>query len=139
MKIGLIRCLETESECGGRHCFQTIENKEGAFKEITEYIELIGVTSCGGCPGKKISKKVKMMVQNGAEAVVLGSCIKLGTPIDFSCPNLEKIKGAIKEVDQDLEIIEWTHYTTFREILIDRIKTTNLGNLDRFFTKGLNL
>ncbi|ADL13752.1 hypothetical protein Acear_2267 [Acetohalobium arabaticum DSM 5501] len=27
MKIGLIRYLQTEEECGGVHCFKTIENK----------------------------------------------------------------------------------------------------------------
>lgn len=139
MKVGLIRCLETEVECGGGHCFQTMENKEGAFKEITGEIELVGVTSCGGCPGSKITKKVELMIEAGAKAVVLGSCIKMGTPIGFSCPNVENIKGQIKQADSEIEIIDWTHYETFTEILVDRIKTTNLSNLNRFFTSGIKL
>ncbi|MFO7820352.1 MAG: CGGC domain-containing protein [Halanaerobacter sp.] len=139
MKIGLIRCLETETECGGGHCFQTIENQEGAFKEINETIELIGVASCGGCPGDKVRKRVELISKGGAEAVVLGSCIKMGTPIGFSCPNVAKIKRQIKEVDPEMEIIDWTHHENFTEILLDRVKTTNLSNLGRFFTSGVKL
>ncbi|MBM7557313.1 CGGC domain-containing protein [Halanaerobacter jeridensis] len=139
MKVALIRCLETEGECGGRHCFQTIENNEGAFKEIEEEIELVGVTTCGGCPGDNVEKKVKLMVESNVDAVILGSCIKLGTPIDYTCPNFEKIKQQIKAVDEDIKIIDWTHYETFKEVLVDRIKTTNLNNIDRFFTKGFKL
>lgn len=139
MKVGLIRCLETEGECGGGHCFQTIENQEGAFTEIEEEIELVGMASCGGCPGDRVTKKITLMKEAGAEAVVLGSCIKMGTPIGFSCPNVAEIKAQIKAVDAELEIIDWTHYETFKEIIIDRIKTTDLTNWDRFFTSGLKL
>ncbi|WP_041667395.1 hypothetical protein [Acetohalobium arabaticum] len=68
---------------------------------------------------------------------LIGSCIKLGTPIDFPCPNLEEMKEKIAQ--EDITVIDWTHYSTFKEILLNRFKTTQLSNLDRFFTKGLNI
>ncbi|MGM0369489.1 MAG: CGGC domain-containing protein [Bacillota bacterium] len=139
MKVALVRCLETEEECGGNHCFQAMENKEGAFQEITTDIELVGVTSCGGCPGDKITEKIELIVSSGADAVVLGSCIKLGTPIGHSCPNFAQMIEQIKELDPAIEVIEWTHHEDWSDIIIDRIKTTNLTNLDRFFTKGIKL
>ncbi len=138
MKIGLIRCRQSEEECGGIHCFKCIENKEGALADIEGNLELVGVATCGGCPGGKIKKRVEMMDEAGADAVVFGSCIKLGTPIDFSCPHLEKLKREAKEA-ADIEIISWTHHSTFREILVDRIKNAGLSDLDKFFNKGLNL
>ena len=139
MKVALLRCLETEGECGGRHCFQTIENNEGAFKEIEEEIELVGVTTCGGCPGDDVEKKVELMIESDVDAIILGSCIKLGTPIGYSCPNFDKIKEQIRLVSQEIKIIDWTHHENFKDILIERIKTTNFSNLDRFFNQGIKL
>ena len=139
MKVALLRCLETEGECGGRHCFKTLENKEGALQEIEEDIELIGVTTCGGCPGDDVEKKVELMIESDVEAIILGSCIKLGTPIGYSCPNFAKIKDQIRSVSQEIEIIDWTHYENFKDILIERIKTTNFSNLNRFFNQRIKL
>lgn len=139
MKIGLIRCFQTEDICRGKHCLTCIDNKEGAFAEVDEEIDLIGITTCGGCPGEGIDKRVRNMIEEGVGTIVFGSCIKLGTPMDFPCPNLDQLKATINEESESIDIIEWTHYSTFKEVLINRIKTTNLSNLDRFFKKGLTL
>ncbi len=50
MKIGLIRCLQTEDMCPGTACFKVINEKKLAFDGITEDIEIIGINTCGGCP-----------------------------------------------------------------------------------------
>jgi len=38
MKIGLIRCLQTEDMCPGTACFKVINEKKLAFDGITEDI-----------------------------------------------------------------------------------------------------
>ena len=53
MKIGIIRCMQTEDYCPGTTDFKFIREKKGAFENITEDIEIIGFVNCGGCPGKK--------------------------------------------------------------------------------------
>jgi predicted metal-binding protein len=53
MKVGIIRCMQTEDYCPGSTDFKIIREKAGAFEGIDEDIEIVGFISCGGCPGKK--------------------------------------------------------------------------------------
>lgn len=50
MKIGIIRCMQTEDYCPGTADFKAIKEKSGVFSDIDEEIEIIGFISCGGCP-----------------------------------------------------------------------------------------
>ncbi|HEY5556949.1 CGGC domain-containing protein, partial [Acetobacterium sp.] len=50
MKVGIIRCMQTEDYCPGTTDFKMIKNRQGAFEEVSEEIEIIGMISCGGCP-----------------------------------------------------------------------------------------
>jgi hypothetical protein len=50
IKIGIIRCMQTEDYCPGTTDFKFIREKKGAFENITEDIEIIGFVNCGGCP-----------------------------------------------------------------------------------------
>ena len=52
MKVGIIRCMQTEDYCPGSTCFQMIREQKGAFAG-QEDIEIVGFINCGGCPGKK--------------------------------------------------------------------------------------
>ena len=53
MKLGIIRCMQTEDFCPGTVDFKVIKERKGAFENVTEEIEIIGFTNCGGCPAKK--------------------------------------------------------------------------------------
>jgi len=53
MKVGLIRCIQTEDMCPATACLKVMKEKKLAFDGITEDIEVIGINTCGGCPGKK--------------------------------------------------------------------------------------
>ena len=53
MKVGIIRCMQTEDYCPGTADFKMIAEKKGAFEGVTEPIEIVGFINCGGCPGKK--------------------------------------------------------------------------------------
>ena len=84
MKLGIIRCMQTEDYCPGTADFQAARLHMGAFAQVEEEIEIVGFTSCGGCPGKKAfirrrdlgtiagmySKKVYLVAEDpGAEPV----------------------------------------------------------------------
>jgi len=75
--------MQTEDMCPGSTDFKAIRNRKGAFAEMEGDIELVGFTNCGGCPGKKILLRAKMLASHGVEAVFLASCINKGTPIGY--------------------------------------------------------
>lgn len=110
MKVGLLRCMQTEDSCPGSTCFKVMEIKMFEFDKYDEDITVVGVSSCGGCPGKKSIPRVQEMIKRGADTIVFASCISKGTPNDFICPNFDKMKDAIvKKVGPDIRIIEYTH------------------------------
>lgn len=49
MKLGIIRCMQTEDYCPGTADFCAVTQRTGAFSEIGEEIELVGFINCGGC------------------------------------------------------------------------------------------
>ena len=110
MKIGLIRCLQTEDMCPGTTDFKIIREKKCAFEGVEGEIEIIGFNTCGGCPGKKAVTRAAEMVKRGADTIVLCSCITRGNPIGFACPHAQMIKESIaKKVRNDIKIIDYTH------------------------------
>lgn len=110
MKIGLIRCMQTEDMCPGTSDFRVIREKKGAFEGVKEDIEIIGFNSCGGCPGKKAVTRAAEMVKRGADTIVLCSCITRGSPIGFPCPHAQTIKEAIaKKVGDSVNLFDYTH------------------------------
>ncbi len=110
MKVGLIRCLQTEDMCPGTADFKVIREKKCAFEGIEEEIEIVGFVSCGGCPGKKAVSRAAELVRRGADTIVLCSCITRGNPISFICPNAKMMETAIKKkVGDGIKIIDYTH------------------------------
>ncbi len=110
MKVGLIRCLQTEDMCPASTCFSVMKNRKLAFENIPGEIDLIGVTTCGGCPGKKAVTRAMEMVKRGADTIVFASCITKGNPINFPCPHAQAMMEAVrKKVGGSVTIIEYTH------------------------------
>jgi predicted metal-binding protein len=58
---------------------------------------LIGVNTCGGCPGKKAATRVKETVKRVANTIVVASCITKGNTIGFTCPHVEKMRNVIQK------------------------------------------
>ena len=110
MKVGLIRCTQTEDMCPATTCLKVMKTKKLAFEGIEEDIEVVGVNTCGGCPGKKAATRAAEMVKRGADTIALASCITKGSPISFPCPHSEQMKKAIIGlVGEDVKIIDYTH------------------------------
>ncbi len=110
MKVGLIRCMKTEDICPASTCFKVINTKKKAFKDISDDIEIIGVSTCGGCPGKKAAKRAVKMVKHGADTIALASCITKEGYKGHLCPYAQQIKSDIKDkIDSSIKIIDYTH------------------------------
>ena len=99
-KVGIIRCQQTEDLCPGTTDFVMAAKGKGSFEAFV---------SCGGCPGKRAVARAKMLVDRGAEAVALASCIGKGSPIGFPCPNREQMVQAIRAKIGDIPLLEYTH------------------------------
>ena len=63
IKVGIIRCQQTEDICPGTTDFKVAGEGKAAFSE-TGGSEVIGFVSCGGCPGKKAVSRAKIKVKN---------------------------------------------------------------------------
>ena len=110
MKLGIIRCMQTEDYCPGTRDFKTIREKLGAFEGVEEDIELVGFCNCGGCPGKKAVLRARLLAERGADTIAFASCIQKGTPIGYPCPFAKKMKGLIeKDLGGKVRLLDYTH------------------------------
>ncbi|MPN59208.1 hypothetical protein SDC9_206928 [bioreactor metagenome] len=110
MKIGLIRCMQTEDMCPGTTDFKIMQEKKCAFEGIESEIEIIGFATCDGCSGKKAVTRASEMVKRGADTMVLCSCIMRGNPIGFVCPHAKAMKDALtKKLGDTVKIINYSH------------------------------
>jgi len=110
MKLGIIRCMQTEEICPGTSDFKAIREKKGVFEGVEEDITLIGFTSCGGCPGKKAVLRARELKNRGADTIAFASCIQKGLPIGYPCPFAHKMKTVIQEdLGEKVTLLDYTH------------------------------
>jgi len=106
MKIGIIICDRYKS-CAGGKCFRAMQNREGAFDSYSKdkKLEIVGYTSCGGCPGGNIEYAPEEMIKNGAEAIHFATGFVVGYP---PCPYIAHFKEFI-EIKYKIPVIVGTH------------------------------
>lgn len=110
MRIGIIRCQQTEDLCPGTADFIAVRKKRGSFAELPDDLVLSGFTNCGGCPGKRVLMKANLLIERGAEVIAFASCIKKGTPMGYPCPYHEKMIAMVKEKYGDsVKMLEYSH------------------------------
>ncbi len=104
-KIGIIIC-DRYSNCAGGKCFRSLREKVGAFKRYEgEEVEVVGYTTCGGCPGGNIETAPEEMKENGAEVIHLATGLLVGYP---PCPYIDHFKNFIED-KFGLEVVLGTH------------------------------
>ena len=105
-KIGIIIC-DRYRNCGGGKCFRALTNRDGAFDIYSrdEKVEIVGYTSCGGCPGGNIEYAPEEMKNNGAEVIHLATGFVVGYP---PCPYIKYFKAFIEE-KYGLKVVVGTH------------------------------
>ena len=106
MKIGIIIC-DRYKNCAGGKCFKAMQNREGAFNIYSkdEPLEIVGYTSCGGCPGGNIEYTPEEMIKNGAKVIHFATGFIVGYP---PCPYITHFKNFIYE-KYAIEVVIGTH------------------------------
>ena len=106
IKIGIIIC-DRYKTCAGGKCFRAMRNKEGAFNiyKDNDKLELVGYTTCGGCPGGNIEYTPEEMIKNGAEVIHFATGFVVGYP---PCPYIDHFKNFIEE-KYGIKVVIGTH------------------------------
>lgn len=105
-KIGIIICNRYH-RCGGGKCLRALRERAGAFSVYPkdEQVELVGYSTCGGCPGGNIEYVPAEMIKNGAEVIHLATGLVVGYP---PCPSIGKFKEYI-ESRYKIPVVVGTH------------------------------
>ena len=105
VKIGIIICHRYHT-CGGGKCFRSMKNREGAFSIYKNMdIELVGYSTCGGCPGGNVEYVPGEMKKNGAEVIHFATGMVVGYP---PCTRITFFKKFIEE-QYNLKVVIGTH------------------------------
>jgi predicted metal-binding protein len=104
-KIGIIIC-DRYHTCAGGKCFRSLRNREGAFDIYKgKEVELVGFTTCGGCPGGNIEYAPGELKKNGAQVIHLATGFVVGYP---PCPYIDYFRKFI-EKQYELDVVVGTH------------------------------
>jgi predicted metal-binding protein len=104
-KIGIIIC-DRYRTCAGGKCLRALRNREGAFSMYAgQEVELVGYTTCDGCPGGNIEYAGEEMVKNGAQVVHLATGLLVGYP---PCPYINTFKNFL-EKRNGVKVVLGTH------------------------------
>ncbi len=104
-KIGIIIC-DRYHTCAGGKCLRSLRNREGAFSIYKDQeVELVGYTTCAGCPGGNIEYAGDEMVKNGAQIVHLATGFLVGYP---PCPYIDVFKSFL-ENRYGIKVVLGTH------------------------------
>jgi predicted metal-binding protein len=105
-KIGIIICARYQ-DCGGGKCFRALKERVGGFSSYPkeERVEIVGYSTCGGCPGGNIEYVPEEMKKNGAEIIHLATGFVVGYP---PCPSIRRFKEFI-EKQFGVEVAVGTH------------------------------
>jgi predicted metal-binding protein len=105
IRVGIIFC-DRYRACAAGKCLRALARREGAFSEYAgRAVELVGITSCGGCPGGNVEYAPGEMKKNGAEVVHLATGLVVGYP---PCPHLDAFRRFIPE-KHGLRVVVGTH------------------------------
>ena len=105
-KIGIIICARYK-DCGGGKCFRAMRERVGAFSSYPadEPLEVVGYSTCGGCPGGNVEYVPAEMKKNGAEAIHLATGLVGGYP---PCPYIREFQED-GETAHGLPVVVGTH------------------------------
>ncbi len=105
IKIGIVIC-DRYHTCAGGKCFRALKNREGAFAMYQDQdVEVVGYTTCGGCPGGNIEYVPEEMKKNGVTRIHFATGFLVGFP---PCPYMDHFKSFIEE-KYGMEVIFGTH------------------------------
>ncbi|HUK78607.1 MAG TPA: CGGC domain-containing protein [Thermoleophilia bacterium] len=104
-KLAIIIC-DRYHTCAGGKCLRAMRERDGAFAAYrNEEIELVGFTTCGGCPGGNVEYAPAEMKKNGAEVVHLATGLVVGYP---PCRRIDEFREFLP-AKYGLKVVVGTH------------------------------
>lgn len=105
VKVGIIIC-DRYRRCAGGKCLRALRNREGAFSVYAgQEVELVGYTTCDGCPGGNVEYAGAEMVKNGAQVIHLATGLVVGYP---PCPYIQTFMDFL-EARYGVQVVVGTH------------------------------
>jgi predicted metal-binding protein len=105
IRIGIIIC-DRYRTCAGGKCFRAAREREGAFQRYQEQdLEIVGFTTCDGCPGGNVENAPGEMKKNGAQIVHFATGMLVGYP---PCPRIAYLRDFIRN-KYGMEVVVGTH------------------------------
>ena len=116
-KIGIIICHRWHT-CGGGKCLRSMREHTGGFSLYPEdeELQLVGYSTCGGCPGGNVEYIPEKMIRNGAEVIHLATGMVVGYP---PCPYIMQFKEFI-ETKYRIPVVLGTHPIPMKYFLVHR-------------------
>jgi len=92
--IGIIICGRYQM-CGGGKCLRSLKEHVGGFAGYPkeEALELVGYSSCGGCPGGNVEYVPEEMIKNGVDVIHFATGMVVGYP---PCSYIRQFKEFIE-------------------------------------------
>ncbi len=105
-RLGIILCARYR-DCGGGKCFRALRERLGGFSRYgaDEPVEIIGYTTCGGCPGGNVEHAPAEFKKNGCDAIHLATGLVVGYP---PCPYISQFREFIQN-RFELPVVVGTH------------------------------
>jgi predicted metal-binding protein len=106
-RIAVVRCETVSEVCPGVACFKAFNKRHRHFQGYGDDTEIIGFFTCGGCPGRRVSRLVDSLKKHGLNKVHLSSCMLLEGDYP-ACPHVKEIKAMIES--KGIKVVEGTHH-----------------------------
>ena len=105
VRIGIIIC-DRYRTCAGGKCLRSMREREGAFSAYAgQDVELVGFSTCAGCPGGNVEYAPEEMKKNGATVIHLATGLVVGYP---PCPYIDHFRRFIPE-KYGIPVVVGTH------------------------------
>jgi len=106
--IAIVRCEHISEACPGTACLLSSQARKVHFKEYGEDVKLVALFTCGGCPGRRISRLLNNLKKTvKVDAVHLSSCM-VRDAYQPPCPHKESIITMIQK--KGFKVVEGTHH-----------------------------
>ncbi|WP_083453875.1 CGGC domain-containing protein [Syntrophomonas palmitatica] len=106
-RIAVVRCETVSEVCPGVACMAAFNRRQQYFKSYGDEAEIIGFFTCGGCPGRRVSRLMDSLKKHKLDVVHLSSCMGLSDNY-IPCPHYEEIRKSIE--NKGIKVVDGTHH-----------------------------
>ncbi len=106
--LAIVRCERVAEACPGTACLLSYQGRKVKFKEYGDDVKLVAIFTCGGCPGRRISRLLNNLIKTvKVDVVHLSSCM-VKEEYQPPCPHRKAIINMIRK--KGLKVVEGTHH-----------------------------